>query len=91
MKTVFLSGSRAISRLNPEIRGRLEKITEKAFRVVVGDANGADKALQGYLNERGYPDVTVYCSGSQCRNNMGAWRTENVEVPAGVRAVSSTR
>lgn len=85
MKTVFLSGSRAISRLNADIRERLENITSQSFWVLVGDANGADKALQGFLSERQYPNVIVYCSGHLCRNNVGSWRTENVDVPPGAR------
>lgn len=85
MKTVFLSGSRAISRLNAEIRERLENITSQSFRVLVGDANGADKALQAYLKERRYQNVTVYCSGQRCRNNVGSWKTEYIDVPPGTR------
>jgi len=63
MKTVFLSGSRAISRLNQDIRDRLDRIISQAFEIVVGDANGADKALQGFLYDHHYGKVTVYCSG----------------------------
>jgi hypothetical protein len=78
--TVFLSGSRTISRLNEEIRRRLEKITGQELNVVVGDANGADKALQAYLADIQYQHVTVYCAGDVCRNNVGAWPQKNVEV-----------
>jgi hypothetical protein len=78
--TVFLSGSRKISRLNEEIRRRLEKITDQGFNVVVGDANGADKALQIYLADANYKQVTVYCAGDVCRNNVGAWPLKNIEV-----------
>lgn len=85
MKTVFLSGSRAISRLNNPIRERLENITTQSFDIIIGDANGADKALQSFLSEQSYPNVTVYCSGLQCRNNIGSWETHNVEVPSNIR------
>jgi hypothetical protein len=61
--TVFLSGSRKISRLNDEIRLRLKTIISKEFEVVVGDANGADKALQSYLADINYEHVTVFCAG----------------------------
>ncbi|MGB8593271.1 MAG: hypothetical protein WCC98_17080 [Candidatus Acidiferrales bacterium] len=44
------------------------------FTVLVGDANGADKALQRYLAERGYERVIVYCM-DVCRNNVGNWPT----------------
>lgn len=80
MTTVFLSGSRRISRLNQEIRGRLHNIIQQNFRIVVGDANGADKALQQYLADVSYPNVTVYCSGEICRNNIGNWESKRVLV-----------
>jgi hypothetical protein len=30
---------------------------EKGFQILVGDANGADKAIQRYLAEKSYPNV----------------------------------
>lgn len=83
MKAVFLSGSRAISRLNQEIRDRLAGITSQSFDILIGDANGADKALQSFLRDNNYANVTVYCSGGHCRNNIGNWQTYNVQVPSG--------
>lgn len=80
MTTVFLSGSRRISRLNEEIRRRLHDIIQQNFRIVVGDANGADKALQKYFADVSYPNVTVYCSGETCRNNLGSWESKKVLV-----------
>jgi hypothetical protein len=80
MTTVFLSGSRKINRLNDVIRGRIQNIVDQGFNVVVGDANGADKAMQSFLSERVYPNVFVYCAGQTCRNNMGSWDTEKVTV-----------
>jgi hypothetical protein len=80
MTTVFLSGSRAISRINDEIRQRIDNIVEKDFNIVVGDANGADKAMQSYLAEISYPHVTVYYVGEKSRNNVGDWQSENVAV-----------
>lgn len=80
MTTVFLSGSRKINRLNDVIRGRIQNIVDQGFRVVVGDANGADKAMQSYLADKGYPNVAVYCAGRTCRNNVGSWSTENIDV-----------
>lgn len=80
MTTVFLSGSRKISRLNEAIRERVQNILDQGFRVVVGDANGADKALQGYLAEKDYRNVVVYCAGKVCRNNVGEWEVSKVSV-----------
>lgn len=82
-QTVFLSGSRRLGRLNDKIRERLENVLAKHLHVVVGDANGADKAFQSYLAQKVYPHVTVYCSKGRCRNNLGNWDVESVAVPAG--------
>ena len=80
MATVFVSGSRKLSRLNPEIQERLSNIIEKGFSVIVGDANGADKALQTFFADCQYENVTVYCSGGICRNNVGQWEEYSVQV-----------
>jgi hypothetical protein len=79
MTTVFLSGSRTITRLNDPIRSRLKNIVDRGFNVVVGDANGADKAVQGYLAEACYDKVIVFCAGSVCRNNIGSWPVRNID------------
>lgn len=80
MTKVFLSGSRRISRLNEDVRGRLRNMVQNGLGIVVGDANGADKAMQSYLNDEGYKNVTVYCAGPVCRNNLGSWETKNIQV-----------
>jgi hypothetical protein len=82
MTTVFLSGSRKINRINDTIRERIDNIIDKDLNIVVGDANGADKAMQSYLAGVGYPHVTVYYVGGNSRNNVGDWRSQNVAVPS---------
>ena len=39
--------------------------------ILVGDANGADKAVQQHVASRRYEHVLVYCM-DECRNNIGA-------------------
>jgi len=73
MTKVFIGGSRRVSRLNGDVRRRIDRIIEQGFPVLVGDANGADKAVQKYLQSRGYEAVVVFCSGGECRNNLGKW------------------
>jgi adenine-specific DNA-methyltransferase len=46
--------------------------------VLIGDANGADKAVQGYLKNCGYERVEVFCMEGHCRNNLGHWRLRAV-------------
>jgi hypothetical protein len=72
MHSVFVAGSRAVSRLNKQVKERLDNIARRNFTVLVGDANGADKAAQQYLAERAYRHVFVYCM-EICRNNLGDW------------------
>jgi len=61
MTTVFIGGSRAISRLNKTIRQQLDELIAKNCEFYIGDANGADRAVQQYLEEKHYRNVTVFC------------------------------
>ena len=55
MTKVFIAGSRQITRLPADVRTRLDVMIEKGFQILVGDANGADKAVQRYLADKSYP------------------------------------
>jgi hypothetical protein len=77
MTKVFIGGSRLVSRLNTRVRKRLDTIVSKGFPIVIGDANGADKAVQKYLFQKHYMNIEVYCSGV-CRNNVGGWTVHSV-------------
>jgi hypothetical protein len=83
--TVFVAGSRQISQLPAEVTSRLDTMIEKGFQILVGDANGADKAVQRYLADKSYPNVLVHCMKDHCRNNVGNWPTREVAAPRGVR------
>lgn len=85
MTTVFVGGSRRVNRLNSDVRSRLAAIAEKELQVVVGDASGADKAVQGYFRDIGYGRVAVYCTGETCRNNLGGWPTTHVAPPSNTK------
>src|SRR5437660_9634540 len=85
MTTVFLSGSRTITRLNDSIRNRLKNIVDQGLNVVVGDANGADKAVQTYLAATHYQKVIVFCAGRVCRNNIGNWPVRNIDADLKVK------
>jgi len=81
MKKVFLSGSRRLSRLPSEVRQRLDAMIRRELTILVGDANGADKAVQTYFAEHQYPNVLVFCTAGDCRNNVGDWPVRTVEAP----------
>ena len=72
-----LSGSIKIKTLNNSVNERLENMIKNNLRVIVGDANGADIALQKYFDSHGYRNLVVYCVGAP-RNNVSAWDTEVV-------------
>jgi len=79
MNKVFVGGSRHVSRLSSQVQERLQNITSSGAHIIVGDANGADKAVQKFLLKEAYDKVTVYCSGNTCRNNLGHWQTRNTQ------------
>lgn len=60
---------------------RLARIVEKRLPVLVGDANGADKAVQRYLNERHFDLVEVFAADGSPRNNLGGWPVRVVRPP----------
>lgn len=78
MSTVFISGSRNIRSLNQVIKDRLNNILDKHLSVIIGDANGIDKAVQSFFYDKKYPTVEIYCSGDKCRNNLGKWHTHYI-------------
>lgn len=88
MATVFIAGSITIKHLDPKVKARIDNVVESDLAVVVGDADGADSAIQGYLAARCARNVTVFCSGTQPRNNVGAWPVHQVTTAhaAGSRA-----
>ncbi len=85
MTTIFLSGSRRINRLDNRVRSRIQNMVDQNLHIVVGDANGADKALQEYLATQKYRNVLIFCSGQNCRNNMGSWSVVHVAADPGLK------
>ena len=78
MSKVFIGGSRSITRLPADVRDRIDRIVEKRLMVLVGDANGTDRAVQRYLHRKRYDLVEVFCAGGDCRNNVGGWQVRSV-------------
>ena len=78
MSKIFIGGSRRITKLSNDITGRIDNIMQNGYTVLLGDANGADKLVQKYLQEKRYRNVLVYCMGAQCRNNLAEWETRHI-------------
>jgi hypothetical protein len=70
--TVFVAGSMNIKYLDPMVKDRIDNIVNSHFRIVVGDADGADTSIQSHLLQKS-AEATVYCSGAKPRNNIGNW------------------
>ncbi len=79
MIKVFIGGSRNITMLNKDIKGRIDNIIQKEYTVLIGDANGADKSVQKYLFDKSYKNVRVFCMGNEYRNNVGHWETKHIK------------
>jgi hypothetical protein len=78
---IFLAGSRTVSKITLNIENRLFGIYKKGYTILVGDASGADAAIQHFFAQLGYRNVTVYASNGKARNNLGNWRVETISVP----------
>ena len=85
MSKIFIGGSRRISRLNAAVRQRIDRIVDQNLSILIGDANGADKAVQRYLESRNYDNVEVFCVEGTCRNNLGSWRLRSVKSASDVK------
>lgn len=84
MTRLFLGGSRHVTVLPALVLDRLAALLEGAPAVLIGDAAGADAALQAVLHARGYRRVEVFCSDGLCRHNLGDWPVR--AIPTGRRA-----
>lgn len=82
---VFIAGPRALSSLDEKVQNRLLNIIDHNLTVIVGDANGIDKAVQQFLHDRHYRNVIVYASGGEARNNIGDWPVKGIVVPNKVK------
>lgn len=79
MISVFIGGSRRLSRVNAAIAERLDNIVDRRLQVLIGDASGFDRAAQTYFAKRDYAAVVVYCTAGKCRNNVADWPVRAIE------------
>jgi hypothetical protein len=75
---VFVSGSLSIASLPKPVIERIDGILDRRLPILIGDARGADRAVQRFLSDRNIDDVSVYCSGDGPRNNVGEWSVRNI-------------
>ena len=83
-QTVFVSGSLSVTELSDFAKAHVRSIASNRMNVLIGDAYGADKAVQQELYKKyDYPFVTVYASNGKVRNNAG-YKVKTVDVPFGI-------
>jgi len=87
MTSVFLGGSRAVSKLNSVIREQLTNLMNHRCTILIGDANGADKAMQRFFADNHYENVVVFCM-NEFRNNLGSWQTKVIRADRKTRGFS---
>jgi len=75
---VFIGGSRKISRINQEIKNRIDNLIKNNSIILIGDANGVDKSIQAYLFSKNYKNVYIFCVNNECRNNLGEWEVRHI-------------
>lgn len=63
--------------MNPLIRAKLDDLMKRNCTIFIGDANGADRAVQQHLAANDYRKVVVFCM-DECRNNLGGWPTRTI-------------
>ena len=86
---IFLGGSRNLAFVPETVRDRLDSWIRSGAHFLIGDANGADSALQASLARRGHRQVTVFSSATHTRNNKGNWPEERVD--SGLKGNSADR
>lgn len=81
--TVFVGGSIGVRELPISAKDLLDRAMAERAAIIVGDAPGADTAVQHYLAERNYDNVTIYAM-DRVRENVRGWPVKNHHAPAGV-------
>ena len=72
---LLLMGSKAFGdrELPVEVKERVDKAMARKMSIIVGEAPGANRAFQDYLQSKGYQDVVV-AHALSLRYNAGNWR-----------------
>ena len=82
---IFISGSRILKENIPDtVLLKIQEHIDEGADFLIGDCEGVDKAIQQYLNDKSYDNVTIYASGERVRNNIGFWK--EIHCPIGVDA-----
>lgn len=83
---VLLGGSLSIVEVPGDAIALVQAWIQSDSEFFVGDAKGADFALQNLLAKAGVEAVTVYYAGDLPRHNVGSWPT--VRIDSGLKSKS---
>lgn len=84
---IVLGGSRKITNLPTSVAKCVQELVDSGAEFLVGDAPGIDTSFQKFLQSLDSQNVTVYSSAGYVRNNLGGWKT--VEVETSIKSKSS--
>lgn len=71
---VFISGKVRFNQPLPcFVMNDIDEVMRAGAKIVIGDAPGADTAVQEYLFQNDYKNVIVYATDICPRNNVGGW------------------
>lgn len=78
MKKVFISGSISIRELPEKVKESLNKINQKNYCVLIGDAQGIDNEVQKYLKKINHKSAIVYHITEQPRCFQKEFATKKI-------------
>lgn len=79
---IFIAGTHTIAELPRPVKLQISAICDKGWRVLVGDYFGLDLAVQRYLVDMHYDNVTVCAPFGRAYNNVGGWLVKYISPPA---------
>ena len=82
---VFVGGTRTLKNLDETARAKILAIVNKEYRILVGDCYGIDTAVQHFLSNLGYRNVSVFATNGRARNNIGNWPIISVSTGKNVK------
>lgn len=75
---VFIGGSKTIGKLSDNAVETITEICGDRHEILVGDCYGIDLAVQRFLAELRYENVTVFTACPRARNNIGGWSERRI-------------
>lgn len=75
---IFIAGTHTITELPHCVKRQISRVCDEGWHVLVGDYFGLDLAVQNYLVDMHYDNVTIYAPYGRAYNNVGGWLVKYV-------------